>query len=291
MSKIDLLTQKLGTNIAESVGSRPAGASPVNEPSVNRYAGYRRNQHHGEMQLDMIIPDPNQPRKTFDEQRLQELTASITTLGVLTPIRIRWDAPSGKWIIISGENRWRASKRAGKGTIPCILVEQELSEENIRIEQLVENCQRTNLRPLEQAAAIQRLSDQTSWSAQRLATELSLSKATVVRSLALLKLAPEVQTQLENGSLTASVGYALSQVSDLSQQQKLATMIARRSLSREAALQLIERQTTGRPEQANSTITRQFKTPYGTVTFRLDRDQNTDETIKHALESVLQKVH
>ena len=159
-----------------------------------------------EIEVDSIDTDPNQPRKVFDEDGLHELSNSIATYGVLTPILVRPGKTPGRFDLIDGERRLRASRLAGKATIPAI-VDQDgnQSEERTLAIQLVENIQRADLTPLERAYAIGALRDAFSLSVRDVAERLGVSKSMVHRSLELLELPDDLLNALKEGASESKV--------------------------------------------------------------------------------------
>ncbi len=162
-----------------------------------------------------ITPDPNQPRKNFDPERLQELADSIRENGVILPIIV---SPVGneKFQIIAGERRWRASLLAHKTTIPCIV--RELEPFTRQMQALLENVQRNDLNPLEEANAYQQLLEEYDLSHDQIAQSVGKSRATVTNSLRLLKLPSFVQDQIADGKLStghAKVILSLTRESDM----------------------------------------------------------------------------
>src|SRR4051812_30235147 len=128
MSRADQLARLLGDNMSESLGVRgPAANDPVMPPSPmageSPEDGRSRDRQAGLLDLSRIIPDPEQPRKTFDEESLEHLARSLKTTGQLQPIRVRWSKPHGKWVIIAGERRYRAALRVGYKSIACQFVD------------------------------------------------------------------------------------------------------------------------------------------------------------------------
>ena len=218
MSKLDELRKGAGNNAAESMGSRDRSASspaaPAGRSTVERarYQGLERLKGGNEIPVDRLTRDPSQPREIFDEASLQELVESIESLGVLQPIRVRWDEELGMYVVIAGERRLRAAKMAGLKTVPCVVQEGELTESQRLVEQLAENIIRADLQPVEQAKAFRRLMDLNGWSARQLAREMHIADANVVRALALLDLPAAVQTDVEAGRLAPSVAYEVSRL-------------------------------------------------------------------------------
>ena len=176
----------------------------------------------GRIDADKVMPDPDQPREEFTEDGIERLANSIQEKGQLSPIRVRWSDEHRKWMIIAGERRWRATLRAGLPTIECFFHEGELAPSEILEQQLIENCLRENLRPVEEAHAFQKLIGLNGCSQKELATVLRISETRVTRALALLKLDPQVQRQVDENQISARTGYEISRVSNPTVQQALA---------------------------------------------------------------------
>ncbi|HEU5424835.1 MAG TPA: ParB/RepB/Spo0J family partition protein, partial [Nitrolancea sp.] len=111
-----------------------------------------------EIQLERIVPDPQQPRRSFDEERLEELAASIRREGVLQPIAVRYDRDGERYVILHGERRWRAARLAGLHAIPAVV--REVAEERRLLQQLMENVVREDLNAIDRAAALRALKTQ-----------------------------------------------------------------------------------------------------------------------------------
>lgn len=159
-----------------------------------------------EIPLTSIERDPNQPRVTFDETRLQELSDSIKTYGVMSPIIVHPSKNPGKFKLVAGERRFRASQMAGLLTIPALVDKegQENAERTLAI-QLVENLQRADLIPLERAQAIGVLRDNFNLSVRDIADKLGLSKSMVQRSLELLELPDDLINALREGASESKI--------------------------------------------------------------------------------------
>lgn len=159
-----------------------------------------------ELSLASIDRDPNQPRVNFDEERLKELSESIKTYGVLSPILVRPSKTTGRYTLISGERRFRASTLAGKTTIPA-LVDQgdDTSGERTLAMQLVENIQRADLSPLERAHAISALKESYNLSVRDVADRLGTSKSMVQRSLEILDLPDDLLNALREGASESKI--------------------------------------------------------------------------------------
>jgi ParB family chromosome partitioning protein len=248
MKAADKLRSAVGSNIAASM-ARPGGLpqaiaanlGPARPGDQDRFTGLGRIKNAFLIPLDRIAPDPNQPRKEFEPEALERLAESLKERGQLQSIRVRWDATMERWIIIAGERRWRAAALAGMTTIAAVEASQPLTEDEILEDQLVENCVRSDLLPVEQARAFKTLMDNRGWSAIRLAKALSLNDSTVIRALALLNLPCTVQEQVESGSLAPSVAYEISKVEDPAEQAELAARVVAEGLSRAETVEAVKR--------------------------------------------------
>jgi ParB family chromosome partitioning protein len=156
-----------------------------------------------EIAVGEIDRNPYQTRTRFDEAQLAELAASITATGVVQPILVR-PLPSGRFQLIAGERRWLASQKAGKPTIPAIL--RHVSDEQAMEITIVENLQRTDLNPMEQARAYERLSRDFKLTQEQMAQRTGKDRASVANFLRLLRLPEQVQGKVEAGEL--SFGHA-----------------------------------------------------------------------------------
>ncbi len=157
--------------------------------------------------VDRIRPNPNQPRHRFDDAALDELAASMRSHGVLQPLLVTED-PGGGYVLIAGERRWRAARRAGLGHVPAVI--RERTDEGLELElALVENLQRRDLTPLEEARAYEQLRADRGLSQAEIADRVGLDRSTVANALRLLKLPDDVQGLVEDGSLSAGHARAL----------------------------------------------------------------------------------
>ena len=156
-----------------------------------------------EIAVEKIDRNPFQTRKGFNEAKLDELAASITASGVVQPIIVRAGA-EGRYTLITGERRWLASQRAGKSTIPAVV--REVSDVQAMEMTIVENLQRADLNPMEQAHAYQRLSKEFQLTQEQMAERTGKDRASVANFLRLLKLPDDVQMHVESGDL--SFGHA-----------------------------------------------------------------------------------
>ncbi len=160
----------------------------------------------GTLPLNEIIPNKDQPRKTFDEGALQELADSITQHGVLQPLLVR-PLLSGGYQLVAGERRWRASRIAGLKEVPVII--KELSDSEAMQIAIIENLQREDLNPIEEAEGIQALIDKCGFTQEEAAVSVGKSRPAITNSLRLLRLPVEVREMTKNGEISAGHARAL----------------------------------------------------------------------------------
>jgi ParB family chromosome partitioning protein len=185
-----------------------------------------------ELPVDQIAPNPRQPRKAFGEDALAELVASIKEIGVLQPIVVRPVADGGgpaRYELIMGERRLRATQAAGLSTIPAIVRDTEDSD--LLRDALLENLHRSELNPLEEAAAYQQLLDDFGCTHDELAARIARSRPQITNTLRLLKLPPHVQLRIAAGVLSAGHARALLGLPDAAAMERLAQRIVSEGLS------------------------------------------------------------
>jgi len=189
-----------------------------------------------ELDIDSIRPNPKQPRTVFDEDHMAELVHSIREIGVLQPIVVRriptdqLDEAQGRTFeLIMGERRWRASQAAGLAVIPAII--KETSDDDLLRDALLENLHRSQLNPLEEAAAYQQLLDDFGCSHEQLATRIGRSRPQISNTLRLLKLPPLVQRRVAAGVLSAGHARALLGMADGAAMERMAQRIVAEGLS------------------------------------------------------------
>jgi ParB family transcriptional regulator, chromosome partitioning protein len=181
-----------------------------------------------EISIDLIEPNPFQTRSQVNEEQLAELAASITANGVVQPILVR-PLASGRFQLIAGERRWRASKLAGKTTVPAIL--RQVSDEQAMEITIVENLQRADLNAMEQARAFERLAREFHMTQEQMAQRTGKDRATVANFLRLLKLPTSVQARVESGQLSFGHARALLAFEHAEEIEKAAQRVASLSLS------------------------------------------------------------
>ena len=246
---------EVSLNVDESMGLRrgphTATLSPV---SSAKDIGRRPLRTFGKVEIDRVIPDPEQPRTHFDDADIERLANSIRKHGQLHPIRVRWNESGHKWLIVSGERRWRAPKAAGLPTIDCFFVDGKMSEPEIREQQLVENLLRTDLNPIEEARAYQSLMKLCDWNGKQVAESLNVTTSRVSRALALLDLPEDVQKKVESGTLAKSSAYEISKLSDTEAQAEIATKASTGELSHANTVKKInERRSKKKPARSTGT--------------------------------------
>lgn len=174
-----------------------------------------------------IDTNPDQPRKTFDEEKLAELAESIRRHGIVQPLVV---APKGqRYIIVAGERRFRAARLAGLKTVPAICMEAE--EGALQEVSLIENIQREDLNPVEEAAAIRFLMEQHDLTQEEVAQRISKSRPVVANSLRLLTLPKSIQTLMKEGKLSAGHGKILAGLEDKKQAEELGKRAAEENWS------------------------------------------------------------
>lgn len=189
------------------------------------------------VEVDKIKPNPNQPRREFDHQALQDLSDSIRQIGLVQPITIR-DMQDGTYIIIAGERRWRASQMAGLTSIPAYI--RTVDDENMMEMALVENIQREDLNPMEIALAYQHLLEQYGMTQERLSERVGKSRSAVTNYLRLLKLPGNIQVALENKELDMGHARALLSLNDPTLQNQVFLAIKKEDLSVRAVEQMVK---------------------------------------------------
>lgn len=195
-----------------------------------------------QLPVSSISPNQYQPRAHFDEEELTSLAESIRAVGVLQPVLVR-PKGDGTYELIAGERRWRASRRVGLQTIPALVRE---TDDTAALEQaLVENVHRSDLNPMEEAAAYQQLIDDFSMTHEQVATRVGRSRASVSNTLRLLQLPPGVQRMVRDRTLDMGHARALLATPDRAFQERLAARAATEGLSVRAVEEAVREQTGG----------------------------------------------
>ena len=180
-----------------------------------------------ELPMDEIFPDRNQPRKDFDDESLQELANSVREHGVLQPILVR--PINDGYQIVAGERRWRAARLAGLTSVPVNI--REMSDFDAMSIALVENLQREDLNPIEEAEGYRNLANATGWTQEQIAKRVGRSRPAVANALRLLSLPDEVVDLLRTGKLTTGHAKAILSIADDSTRVSVARMISEKGLT------------------------------------------------------------
>ncbi len=263
MASVESTLDRISGHLEESIGRRTEDLQPKLTPvPQSKDSGRRPLRNVGKVNVDLVIPDPDQPRAEFSEEALERLAASIGDKGQLSAIRVRWSDDHQKWVIIAGERRWRATKRVGLPTIDCYFQEDVLSKSEILEQQLIENCLREDLRPLEEAKAFSTLMEFNGWNGRQLAEALRLPPAKVSRTLALLKLPDDIRDQVNSGQIAARAAYELSKLKDDEKRRELARKAAAGTLTHDQAVRAV-RQRKGKPRSTPRGVRQTFLTEEG----------------------------
>ena len=188
-----------------------------------------------EIDVDRIVPNPDQPRRTFDETTLEELAASIRELGVVQPLTLRM-GDDGNYQIIAGERRWRAAQKAGLTSVPAYV--RTVSDSEMTEMALIENIQREDLNAIEVALGFKKLIDTYNLTQERLSERLGKNRATIANHLRLLRLPAEIQLGLRDRKLDMGHARAILSVEDPKIQLKLYKMVIKEGLSVRAVEEL-----------------------------------------------------
>jgi ParB family chromosome partitioning protein len=191
---------------------------------------------YDELPIGSITPNPRQPRESFDPDALEELAASIREVGLLQPVVVR-EVAHGSYQLVMGERRWRACQAAGLERIPAIV--RETPDTELLREALLENLQREQLNPLEEAAAYRQLLSDFGATHEELAGRLGKSRSQVTNTLRLLSLPPAVQRRVAAGVLSAGHARALLGLDDQAAQEELASRIVAEGLSVRSVEELV----------------------------------------------------
>lgn len=244
----------------------------------------------GQIEVDRVMPDPDQPRSQFDPDEIQRLAKSILKKGQLHPIRVRWSGDDDKWIIVAGERRWRAIQAAGLNTIPCYFIDDnEISPSEILEQQLVENLLREDLKPLEEARGYAALMDLNQWNGKQVAASLHVSPSKVSRCLALLDLPEDVQQRIEAGQLPRTAAYELTKLKNESVQRDLADQAASGTLNLEDTARAV-RQRKGKRGHSRSGIHQTFYAENGLKITVTSTQNGTYHDIAEALSQACDEV-
>ena len=209
-----------------------------------------------ELEIAQIDPNEGQPRHLFDDERLKELVLSIRSNGIIQPIVVR--RLGERFQIVAGERRWRAAKLAGLQRVPCII--KEIADENVLEVSLIENLQREELNPIEEANAYKRLVERLKLTQEEIARRIGKDRTSIANAIRLLKLPSRVQEMLEAGQLSMGHARALLAIESPKHQESLAETVIARALSVREVEGIVQKGRTGPgrdPASADRTATKE----------------------------------
>ena len=229
-----------------------------------------------EIRLADIVPNPTQPRTVFDEEALEELADSIKQLGLIQPITVKRSGV--KYIIISGERRWRASEKAGLENIPAYI--REVDDTTLHAMALVENIQREDLNAIEISLGMQRLIEECGLTQEALAERLGKKRSTVANYLRLLNLPEEVQFAIKGGIISMGHAKAIASAESKAKQLSLLKRCVKSNLSVRQLEELVRLSSEKKQKVATSTIDEEYPESYGRLVEYLEKFFSQDIAIK-----------
>ena len=250
------LGKGLGALIPEAaVAEKPATKKEIEKPEENSAGSL--------IKISKIEPNRDQPRKNFDKEALEALSDSIRQHGVISPITVQ--KKGDRYIIIAGERRWRAARMAGLTEIPAYV--GDYSEREIAELSLIENIQREDLNPIEEAQAYRRLMTEFNLKQEEVAERVSKSRSAITNTMRLLKLSEEVQKYLIDGTLSEGHARALLGTEDVEAQNKLAKKVIDEKLSVRDIEKLIKN--LGKPEKSKTPANKEYDVFYNDIAEKL----------------------
>lgn len=231
-----------------------------------------------EIAISDIIPNPTQPRTEFDEEALAELADSIRELGLIQPITVKRDGE--KYIIISGERRWRASERAGLESIPAYI--REVDDTTLHAMALVENIQREDLNAIEISLGMQRLVEECGLTQEALATRLGKKRSTVANYLRLLNLPNEIQYAIKSGAISMGHAKAIASLESRAKQLSLLKRCIKNSLSVHQVEALVRSLSEKREKPSTTVADEEYPESYSRLVEYLEKFFSQDIAIKRS---------
>ena len=231
-----------------------------------------------EIAISDIIPNPTQPRSEFDEEALEELADSIRQLGLIQPITVKRDGD--KYVIISGERRWRASEKAGLTAIPAYV--REVDDTTLHAMALVENIQREDLNAIEISLGMQRLVEECGLTQEALATRLGKKRSTVANYLRLLNLPDEIQYAIKSGAISMGHAKAIASVDSRAKQLSLLKRCIKNSLSVHQIEALVRSLTEKKAKSTTSVADEEYPESYTRLVEYLEKFFSQDIAIKRS---------
>ena len=205
------------------------GTNTAIDEAVDKNIDDNTNKKAGELmvKISLVEPNRNQPRKMFDKDSLDELTKSVKQYGVLQPIIVK--KIGNRYEIVAGERRWRAAQAAGLSEVPVVV--RDYDDQKAKEIAIIENIQRTDLNPIEEALAYKSLIEEYNLTQEELSDKVSKNRSTITNSLRLLKLSKNIQQYMIDGQISSGHARALLSLEDEGKRELLALDIMKRSLS------------------------------------------------------------
>ncbi len=229
-----------------------------------------------ELRIENIIPNPTQPRTSFDDGALEELAESIRTLGLIQPITVRKDG--GQYLIISGERRWRAARMAGLESLPAYV--READDTALHAMALVENIQREDLNAIEVALGMQRLVEECGLTQDALAEKVGKKRSTVANYMRLLKLPDEVQLAIKEGIVSMGHAKAIASVEGRKAQLSLLKKCIKNNLSVRQAEELVRAKSEKDSVSKTAAVEEEYPESYTRLVEHLERFFSEDISIR-----------
>lgn len=253
------------------------------EASVNEKKENISNVNNEEKEIEKVVkitkiePNREQPRKVFNEEALSELAESIKNVGVIQPILVQ--DKKDYYMIIAGERRWRAAKIAGLKEVPVII--KEYTDKEIALISLIENVQREDLNPIEEAKGYKALIDEFDYKQEEVAESVSKSRSAVTNSLRLLKLTEEVQNLLINNEISMGHARALLAVENTEKQILLAEKVVKENLSVREVEKLVKN--LDKPVKEKASLDEQLQAIYSSYEEKMKQSLSTKVAISPSL--------
>lgn len=275
----------LGRGLSALISSGPHALVNETEPTAQGQ-GEVSSSTTGVMivPIHKILPNPNQPRRDFAPTELQELANSIRSVGILQPLLVRKVSKPGEYELVAGERRWRAAQIAGLNEVPVLA--QDLADNDILAIALIENIQRENLNPIEEAAAYKRLSDEFRLTQQEIAAKVGKDRVTVSNLMRLLTLPEQVVTLVKEGKLSVGHAKAILTVREPSAQISLAKKSVNEGISVRELEAIVSRVVVldagKRAPQIKASRTQNVDPVYSELTEKLTKALGTKVSIRSA---------
>lgn len=290
-------SNEAASNAAASAFAATSGLSfSEKESPPAEQKGRRRLTDSYLIDRSQIVPDPNQPRKEFDEEELTELTASIEARGIKQPLTVRWNAEISRYMVIDGGRRFEAATRLQLAELPCWVQRSEGKE--LLIDQIVHNWQRSSLRPYETADALVRLRDDFGLNQKEMATVTGKSKSEISKLLALRdKVAPELQKMARSNSdshMTKRHLYQISQL-DKGEQLEVARDVQKQGLSADETEAVVQGRKGNESKNSKSRRSKprgigsrqkRFRTAEADVLMTFRRSSYTDDDVRAVVDEL-----